>query len=383
MAFAVTWFAHRQVIWEGHEADPRRSDAVLHGQRDGGDAPSFYGVADQSDGPVAQGSRGREQHDVHPVFHQFAGDLGGRTLYEPGRVVDGPHKGEVAFRQLAYSTISDQATEGLEGENGIEVAALVRPVVGVSPGKVVGTGRDLTVRAIAGRVVDVEARLLGQVDASGRDERESGSFEGLLRPDEGQHSLDVEADEYGVTVFYDVVAAFETDLRLFPGLYPGTSGDYVLPISDLGGDEAALHVGVDASGCLPHSRALANGPGPALFLRRRKERDEPEHPVRRPHELLEARRLYPEHRQILCGLVFRQLDDLGFELRADPYGLSTLAAAVLLDLRAVAVTFHHRILIHVRHVERRLGCYEGAHGLGQRLRRRVDPRGTSVREMVA
>jgi hypothetical protein len=77
----VMGFAYREVVWERHKADPRRSDAVLHGEGNGGDAPFFYGVADQSDGPVAQGSRGREQHDVHLIFDQFAGDFGGRLLY--------------------------------------------------------------------------------------------------------------------------------------------------------------------------------------------------------------------------------------------------------------------------------------------------------------
>jgi hypothetical protein len=90
--FGVTWFAHREIVRERHEADPRRHDAVLHGQCDGGDAPRFYCVADQSDGPVAQGSRGGEQHDVYVVFYEFPGDLGGRLLYERGRVVDGSHK---------------------------------------------------------------------------------------------------------------------------------------------------------------------------------------------------------------------------------------------------------------------------------------------------
>src|SRR5215211_1294258 len=167
--------------------------------------------------------------------------------------------------------------------------------------------------------------------------------------------LRVEADEYRVAVSYHIVAAFKTNLRLLFGPGPGAGGDYLLPVSDLGPDKAALHVGVDAPGSLPHRRALSYGPGPALLLLRGKERDEPEQPVRRPHELLETRRLYPEHRQVLSGLVFRQLGDLGFELRADPHGLSTLATAVPLDLRAVAVTFCHRILIHVSHVERRLG----------------------------
>src|SRR5215210_7036025 len=195
--------------------------------------------------------------------------------------------------------------------------------------------------------------------------------------------LHVEADEYGVAVSHDVVAAFEADLRLLFGPGPGTGGDYILPVSDLGRDKAPFHVGVDAPGGLAHRRALAYGPGPALLLRRGEERDEPEQPVRRPHELLEARGLYPEHRQVLCGLVFGKLGDLGFELRTDPDCLSALAAAVLLDLRAVAVPLGHRLLVHVRHVERRLGRYEGAYGLGQRLRSRIYPRRTPVREMVA
>jgi hypothetical protein len=46
-------------------------------------------------------------------------------------------------------------------------------VVGVGPGQLAGTGRDLTVGAIAGRVVDVEARLAWQVNTTGRDEREA------------------------------------------------------------------------------------------------------------------------------------------------------------------------------------------------------------------
>ena len=50
---ATMGFSHRKVVWEWHEADPRRADAVFHGQRNGGDAPFLYRDADQSDGPVA------------------------------------------------------------------------------------------------------------------------------------------------------------------------------------------------------------------------------------------------------------------------------------------------------------------------------------------
>ena len=73
----VPRLAHRQVVGKRHEADPRRRYTVLHGQRDGWDAPLFYGVADQPDGPVAQGSGGREQHRIDPVFDQSFGDFRG------------------------------------------------------------------------------------------------------------------------------------------------------------------------------------------------------------------------------------------------------------------------------------------------------------------
>jgi hypothetical protein len=92
VSFAVMGFAHREVVRETHETDPRCHDAMFHGQCNCGDAPLFYGVADQPDGPVAQGSRGGEQHDVYVVFYEFAADLGCRVLYERGRVVDGSHE---------------------------------------------------------------------------------------------------------------------------------------------------------------------------------------------------------------------------------------------------------------------------------------------------
>jgi hypothetical protein len=166
-------FAHREVIREGHEANTWRYDIMLHGQGDGGDAPLFYRVADQPDGPVAQVSRRREQHDVYLVFYEFASDFGSCAFYQRSRVVDGSHKGEVARCQLANHTISDQSTEGLEGKDGVQVASLVRPKVGVGPGEVVGGCRYLTVGTITGRVVDIEARLVGQVNAACGDEREA------------------------------------------------------------------------------------------------------------------------------------------------------------------------------------------------------------------
>jgi hypothetical protein len=189
VSFAIMGFAHGEVVREGYEADPRRADAAFHGPGNGGDAPFFYGVADQPDGPVTQGSRRREQDDVYLVFYQFAGDFGGRAFYQKCRVVDGAHKGEVACRQFAYRTIADQPTEGVERKNGVQVAALVWSIVSVGPGECVGTGWDLTVGAIACRIVDIEAGLVGQVNAACGHEREAGSIEGFLRFDERLHRL--------------------------------------------------------------------------------------------------------------------------------------------------------------------------------------------------
>src|SRR5215210_1965774 len=127
------------------------------------------------------------------------------------------------------------------------------------------------------------------VVTSARRVRSSG-LRGLTKC--GIRKLDVESDEHGVAVLDDVVSAFEAHLRFFSGLGPGAGVYYVLPVDDLGGDEAAFHVRVDASRRLPHRRAFADGPGPALFLFRGEEGYQPEQTVRAPHELLEARGLY-------------------------------------------------------------------------------------------
>src|SRR3712207_4174946 len=106
----------------------------------------------------------------------------------------------------------------------------------------------------------------------------------------GATVLDVETDEHDVPVFDDVVAAFEAYLRLLAGPRPGAGGHDVLPTSHLRCDEAALHVGVDPAGRPPRRRALPHRPRPALLLVEGEERDEAEQTMRRPDELLEARR---------------------------------------------------------------------------------------------
>jgi hypothetical protein len=66
VAFAIPGWPIGRLYGKGHEGDPRRPNTALHRQRDRGDATSFYGFAYQPDGPVAQGSGGREQDGSTP-----------------------------------------------------------------------------------------------------------------------------------------------------------------------------------------------------------------------------------------------------------------------------------------------------------------------------
>src|SRR3712207_6649365 len=181
------------------------------------------------------------------------------------------------------------------------------------------------------------------------------SSRGFLGLTNGGTALAVEPDEHDVPVLSDVVAAFETDLRLLAGPGKGSGGHHVGPVPDLRRDKAALHVGVDPACGPPRRRALPDRPRPALLLVEGEERDEAEQPVRCPYELLEARRLHPEHLHVLPRLVLGQLRDLGLEPRREPYGLRPLARGELLHLGAVTVAPGDGLLVHVRHVEGGLG----------------------------
>jgi hypothetical protein len=81
----------------------------------------------------------------------------------------------------------DEVPHGPQGEDGVEVRALVGAVVGVGPGKVPRVGGDLTVRAVSCGIVYVEARLFRQMNATGCDERDAALGERLRRADEGGH----------------------------------------------------------------------------------------------------------------------------------------------------------------------------------------------------
>src|SRR5262249_48778774 len=69
--------------------------------------------------------------------------------------------------------------------------------------------------------------------------------------------LDVEADLENVTVPHLVILTLDAELLLLTGLRPGPDPEQLLPVDDLGADEAPLQVAVD------HARALGRlGPRP-------------------------------------------------------------------------------------------------------------------------
>lgn len=96
MLISLPGLPHGEVVRERHEGDPRRRDIPLHRERDRRHSFLFDSPAYQPHGPVAQGSRGREQHYVHAVFGEPARHSGGGALGERASVVYGPHEGEMA-----------------------------------------------------------------------------------------------------------------------------------------------------------------------------------------------------------------------------------------------------------------------------------------------
>ena len=84
-----------------------------------------------------------------------------------------------------------------------------------------------------------------------------------------RHPLHVEAELHHVAVAGDVVLALEADLAELLGLGPRADVEQLVPVDDLGPDEAALEVGVDAPGALrARWSRLVERPGPATPCRR-------------------------------------------------------------------------------------------------------------------
>src|SRR6266540_1059992 len=88
-----------------------------------------------------------------------------------------------------------------------------------------------------------------------------------------------EPDVQDVAVLDDVLLPLQAELPLVPGLRLAAEGDEVVVVHDLGADEAALEVGVDAPRCARRAISAADGPGAHLVLADREEGDEVEQVV--------------------------------------------------------------------------------------------------------
>ena len=117
VAPTITRLAHREVVRKLNPRHPRRLDPILHRERHRRYPPHLYGGAHQPDGPVAQRSRGREQHRLHPVLRQLPGDLGRGLVGERTGVVNGPHKAEVTVVQSTHDALTLQFMQGPQGED--------------------------------------------------------------------------------------------------------------------------------------------------------------------------------------------------------------------------------------------------------------------------
>ena len=176
--------AHRVVVRERHEGDSGRMNTALHRERHSWNSGTLYLLADQPHGPVAERSRRCEQDRVHTVFEELLRDFGGSLPYEQVRGVDRTHKREMAVVQLTDNPFTLKTSQGPQRKDGVKIHTFIGAVVGVGPGEGRGVRRDLSVRAIAFRIVYVEADLVRQVYAAGSDEGEAALGERFSRTGE-------------------------------------------------------------------------------------------------------------------------------------------------------------------------------------------------------
>ena len=92
--------------------------------------------------------------------------------------------------------------------------------------------------------------------------------------------------------------------------------EQLVPVDDLGPDEAALQVGVDHAGALGRLGAGAERPRPALLVARREERAQPEEVVGGAHHPGQRALAEPEALEHLGPLGVVELGRLGLELHA-------------------------------------------------------------------
>ena len=142
----------------------------------------------------------------------------------------------------------------------------------------------------------------------------------------GQCGLDIESELHHVAVAGEVVLAFEADLAQLLGLRPRADGEQLVPLDDLGTDEPALEVGVDAPGALRRRRALVERPRPRLLVAGREERAQTEQVVGAAD--------HPEQRAFAEPEALEHLRPLGRVLDGGRLGLELHAHADDLDVVA-------------------------------------------------
>ena len=142
---------------------------------------------------------------------------------------------------------------------------------------------------------------------------------------------DIEAEEGDIAILHHVVAPFEPHLSSFPSRGIGSRRHQVVVGDDLRLDKPTLDIAMDHAGGLGRLRALANRPGPDLWIARREEGDEVQQAIGRVDEgrqgcLLQAC-VFEEDR----GLVVRQFADLRLEARGERDDLGVLGGGFVTE----------------------------------------------------
>src|SRR3984893_19534771 len=174
-----------------------------------------------------------------------------------------------------------------------------------------------------------------------------------------RQASDIEEKETHVAVFHHVVAPFEPHFAPFPRRSVGSRRDEVVVGHDLRLDEPTLDVAVDHAGGFGGLRALANRPGPDLWIARREEGDEAQQSIRRVNEGGERRLLQTRVVEEYRRLFVRQLTDLRLEARGERDDLGMLGGGFLAEGLQLGGLLSDLSLTDVGYVQHRVGGKEG------------------------
>src|SRR5579862_7572124 len=117
-----------------------------------------------------------------------------------------------------------------------------------------------------------------------------------------------------VAVVDDVLLAFDAKAAGLAGLGKGAQPDQVVEVDDLGGDKAALEIGVDDAGGGGRLVAGANGPGPRLILAGGEVGAQAQQVVHGPDQGADAALRDAKVLEVFFGLGFGQVHQLALDL---------------------------------------------------------------------